>query len=60
MRAALAALRPQDRALLYLRYLEDLTQSEVACRLGIPEGTAKTGLHRARQRLDRELKKGSK
>jgi RNA polymerase sigma-70 factor, ECF subfamily len=56
--AALAALPLPDREVLHLRYLEDLTQTEVAHRLGIPEGTAKVRLHRARKRLERELRKG--
>jgi len=55
---ALAALPLPDREVLHLRYLEDLTQTEVAHRLGIPEGTAKVRLHRARKRLARELRKG--
>ena len=53
--ALLAALPATDRQVLRLRYLEDLTQTEVADRLGIPEGTAKVRLHRARKRLQRQL-----
>jgi RNA polymerase sigma-70 factor (ECF subfamily) len=34
-----------------MRYGEDLTQAEVARRLGVPEGTVKVRLHRARRRL---------
>jgi RNA polymerase sigma-70 factor, ECF subfamily len=56
--SALAALPLADREVLHLRYLEDLTQTEVAHRLGIPEGTAKVRLHRARKRLEREMRKG--
>jgi RNA polymerase sigma-70 factor, ECF subfamily len=55
---ALAALPLPDREVLHLRYLEDLTQTEVAHRLGIPEGTAKVRLHRARKRLQTELRRG--
>jgi RNA polymerase sigma-70 factor (ECF subfamily) len=40
---------------LHLRYAEDLTQIEVARRLGLPEGTVKVRLHRARGRLRRAL-----
>jgi RNA polymerase sigma-70 factor, ECF subfamily len=54
----LAALPTPDGEILRLRYLEDLTQTEVAHRLGIPEGTAKVRLHRARKRLEREFRKG--
>jgi RNA polymerase sigma-70 factor (ECF subfamily) len=48
---ALGTLPDGDRRLLRLRYAEDLTQSEVARRLGVPEGTVKVRLHRARRRL---------
>ena len=48
---ALDALADGDRWLLELRYAEDLTQSEVAQRLGVPVGTVKVRLHRARRRL---------
>ena len=48
---ALSVLGPEDRALLRLRYEEDLTQGQVAERLGIPEGTVKVRLHRVRARL---------
>lgn len=52
---ALCSLGEGDRRVLSLRYAEDLTQVEVARRLGVPEGTAKVRLHRARRRLRRLL-----
>jgi RNA polymerase sigma-70 factor (ECF subfamily) len=52
---ALGTLADGDRSLLHLRYGEDLTQGEVARRLGMPEGTVKVRLHRARHRLRRLL-----
>ena len=48
---ALERLADADRTMLRLRYDEDLTQGEVARRLGVPEGTVKVRLHRARRRL---------
>jgi RNA polymerase sigma-70 factor, ECF subfamily len=48
---ALDTLADADQRLLLLRYGEDLTQVEVARRLGLPEGTVKVRLHRARRRL---------
>jgi RNA polymerase sigma-70 factor (ECF subfamily) len=51
VRAALAALRPAERRLLWLRYGRDLTQPAIANALGVPEGTVKIRLHRARARL---------
>jgi RNA polymerase sigma-70 factor (ECF subfamily) len=54
LHAALERLNERDRQLLELRYGEDLTQSAIARRLGIPEGTVKVRLHRARDKLRRE------
>ncbi len=51
LHAALQRLSDRDRQLLELRYTEDLTQSAIAQRLGIPEGTVKVRLHRARNKL---------
>jgi RNA polymerase sigma-70 factor (ECF subfamily) len=48
---ALNDLPADDRTLLELRYWDDLTQSDLATRLGIPEGTVKVRLHRLRARL---------
>jgi RNA polymerase sigma-70 factor (ECF subfamily) len=53
LHAALRGLSERDRQLLELRYGEDLTQSAIAKRLGIPEGTVKVRLHRARDKLRR-------
>jgi RNA polymerase sigma-70 factor, ECF subfamily len=55
VRRAVRSLTPQDRKLLALRYVDDLTQPAVALALGIPEGTAKVRLHRARGRLQEVL-----
>ena len=52
---ALSTLAEGDRRVLSLRYAEDLTQGEVARRLGVAEGTVKVRLHRARRRLRRLL-----
>lgn len=47
----LADLRPDERALLRLRFAEDLTYQELASRLDLPLGTAKVRLHRLQMRL---------
>jgi len=47
----LGKLRPEYRDVVVLRYQEGLTQPEVAEALGIPSGTVKTYLHRARKEL---------
>lgn len=51
----LSRLTTADRKLLMLRYEDDLTQVEIANRLGCPEGTVKVRLHRLRHLLAREL-----
>jgi RNA polymerase sigma-70 factor (ECF subfamily) len=51
----LLLLTASDRRLLHLRYEDDLTQPEIARRLGLPEGTVKVRLHRLRARLHEEL-----
>lgn len=53
LHAALRRLSERDRRLLDMRYREDLTQAAIASRLGIPEGTVKVRLHRARNKLRR-------
>lgn len=53
LHAALGRLSERERELLELRYEEDLTQAAIADKLGIPEGTVKVRLHRARNKLRR-------
>ncbi|MBW3540205.1 MAG: sigma-70 family RNA polymerase sigma factor [Planctomycetes bacterium] len=55
MRAALAELSPDDREILLLRYLDDLSNHEAACLLGISPGTASKRHGRALLRLHRVL-----
>lgn len=57
LQAALLSLSDADREILALRYVEDLTQPQVAVRLGISESAAKVRLSRARQKLAKELSK---
>ena len=49
--AALGQLRPEWRAAIVLRYHEDRSYEEIAEILNIPEGTAKTFVHRARKQM---------
>jgi len=53
--AALDALRPEWRAAILLRHQEGCTYEEIAEIMGIPEGTAKTFVHRARKQLAETL-----
>lgn len=52
---ALAALPAPHRRAIVLRYLADLTIAEIADREGVPEGTVKSWLHRARAGLAARL-----
>ncbi len=56
LEAMTLGLAPCDRLLIRLRYHDDLTQLEIANRLGILEGNAKVRLHRAREKIKRELR----
>ena len=49
VRDTLRKLPAQQRAVLVLRNLEDLSEQETAEVLGVPEGTVKSRLHRARR-----------
>lgn len=51
VKEAVAQLTAADQRLIRLRYVEDLTQPQVARMLDLPEGTVKIRLHRARARL---------
>ena len=52
---AVDQLPAQDRALLTLRYREGLSDAEVAEATGMPVGTVKTRIFRARARLRQDL-----
>lgn len=52
---ALARLSPQQRAVVYLTYWDDLTPTQVAALLGVSEGTVRKQLARAREQLRRIL-----
>lgn len=58
VRAALEQLPENQRQLLVLRDLDDLSNSQVADQLGIEVGALKARLHRARQALRRILDAG--
>lgn len=48
---AMAALKPRERAMLWLAYAEGATHKEIAATLGLGEGSMKTLLFRARRKL---------
>jgi RNA polymerase sigma-70 factor (ECF subfamily) len=51
LRRGLLLLSPEDREVLLLVAWERLTPAEIAVTLGIPQGTVRSRLHRARQIL---------
>ena len=55
VRSAVAALDAGERAALELAYFSDLSQSQIAQRLGIPLGTVKTRIRGAMIKLRRAL-----
>lgn len=54
--AGLERLHPSDREAVVLHYLEELPLAEVAEICGVPEGTIKSRLHRARVSLRKTLR----
>jgi RNA polymerase sigma-70 factor (ECF subfamily) len=55
LQAALEQLSPEDRSLLVLRELEELSYEEISEIFGVPKGTIKSRLHRARAQLAKVL-----
>ncbi len=53
---AVSQLPPKHRAVLVLRYIDDLSYEEIASATELPLGTVKTHLFRARTELKRKLK----
>jgi RNA polymerase sigma-70 factor (ECF subfamily) len=52
---AIARLRPEYRACIMLRHVEDRSYEEIAATLDLPLGTVKTYIHRARHELREAL-----
>lgn len=57
--AALEGMADEERTVIILAYREDLTQTEIAERLGWPLGTVKTRTRRALRRLRDALEDGT-
>ena len=55
LEAAMARLKPEQRAAVTLRYEEGLSFADIGEVLGVPEATARSHVHRARKELARRL-----
>jgi RNA polymerase sigma-70 factor (sigma-E family) len=55
VRAALARLKPRQRAAIVLRYYDDLNDAEMSSLLGCSESTVRSTLTRARAKLREQL-----
>ncbi len=53
--ASVARLPPRERAVVVLRYWQDMSEADIAATLGWPNGTVKSTLHRALKHLREEL-----
>ena len=55
LRTALDGLSPKLREVVRLRFFEELPYEEICDRLGVPQGTVKSRIHRGRAELRRHL-----
>jgi RNA polymerase sigma-70 factor, ECF subfamily len=55
LRTAISRLRPEYRELVSLKYEQDLEYDEIVEITGLPAGTVKSSLHRARKELAEQL-----
>lgn len=53
---ALEELSPKLREVVHLRFFQELPYEEICERLGVPEGTVKSRIHRGRAELKRRLR----
>lgn len=58
VRRAIASLPLQERVIVFFRYYQQLSYSEISAVLNIPEATVGTRLHRAREKLRTMLEQG--
>ena len=55
LRRAVSCLAEPERSVVLAYYLGEMSVTEIARALNMPEGTVKTRLHRGRQALRKEL-----
>ena len=54
----LERLAPRYRQLIVMRFFDEYSYEEIAAKLGLPFGTVKTQIHRARERMCRMIASG--
>ena len=59
VRRALSSLEAEHRELIVLRDLEGLAYEEIVTITGLPDGTVKSRLHRARAALKEAIERGA-
>ncbi len=59
LEAFMERMKPQYRRLIELRFFRDFSYEEIASELGIPLGTVKTQLHRAREQMCKFIEDGN-
>jgi len=59
VRRALGELAPDDRMLVVMKDVEEMSLEDIAAATGLPPGTVKSRLHRARGKLARRLGEGA-
>lgn len=52
--SVLSSLNAAHREILLMRFVDDMTQAEIAAALGVPQGTVKSRLHHAVQSLKQQ------
>ena len=59
MRRALGSLPPEERMLVVMKDVEEMSVEEISAAMSLPAGTVKSRLHRVRARLARCLGEGA-
>jgi RNA polymerase sigma-70 factor (ECF subfamily) len=60
LHAALRQLKPRERSMLWLAYAQGWSHEEIAAAIGVKTASLKAMLHRARQRLVKQLNPGGR
>ncbi|MCQ2290762.1 MAG: sigma-70 family RNA polymerase sigma factor, partial [Muribaculaceae bacterium] len=56
VQSAMRALNPVERTVITLFYIDDLPLKKIVSITGLPEGTVKSNLHRAKEKMREVIK----